>query len=113
VVPLPQWQLVASQPLKAETVDLQAFGKLVLEGSIAISKMPLDIKMRYEVETDGDFKEFIKSTLISRFRSINHCLMYVSTKLGFYGLFVYQKRAYLNACINSRGGSTFTKEQFN
>jgi len=33
-------------------------------------------------------------------------------QLGFYGLFVYQKQS-VNACINSRGGSTFTKEQFN
>jgi len=113
VVPLPQWQLVASQPLKAETVDLQAFGKLVLPGrEYRYIQNDLDIKMRYEVETDGDFKEFIKKHTDIRFRSINH-LMRQHEQLGFYGLFVYQKRAYLNACINSRGGSTFTKEQFN
>jgi len=52
---------VASQPLKAETVDLQAFGISPAWKGYAISKMTyLDIKMRYEVETDGDFKEFIK-----------------------------------------------------
>jgi cyanosortase A-associated protein len=117
VVPLPQWQLVASQPLKAETVELQAFGKLVLPGReyrYIQNDLPLDIKMRYQVETDGDFKEFIKKHTNIKF-SLNQPLPDVRQheQLGFYGLFVYQKRAYLNACINSRGGSTFTKEQFN
>jgi len=45
--------------LEAETVDLQAFGKLVLPGReyrYIQNDLPLDIKMRYEVETDGDFK---------------------------------------------------------
>jgi len=97
--------------LKAETVELLAFGKVILpEGSIYIQK-ELDIKMRYEVEADGNFSKFIKITLISSFRSINQCRMCVSTNGRFLWPLLYQKRAYLK-CINSRG-STFTKEQFN
>ena len=32
--------------------------------------------------------------------------------IGYYALFVDQERAYLSACINPRGGSTLTREQF-
>jgi len=102
--------------LKAETVEL-AFGKVILPGReyrYIQKELPLDIKMRYEVEADGNFSKFIKNYTDIKF-SLNQPLPDVRQheRLGFYGLFVYQKRAYLNACINSRGGSTFTKEQFN
>ncbi|OIP77443.1 MAG: hypothetical protein AUK48_03955 [Oscillatoriales cyanobacterium CG2_30_44_21] len=33
--------------------------------------------------------------------------------LGYFALFTYEQRAYLAACINPRGGSTVTLEQFN
>jgi len=33
---LPQWQLVESKPLKAETVELLAFGKVILPGGSII-----------------------------------------------------------------------------
>lgn len=129
VVPLPQWQLVASQPLEIKTVDRPPFGKLDLPGiqyryvqnglhassreGAPSSPAPLDIKMRYEVETDGDGKRFIKDNTAIQF-SLNQPSMVVREHegLGFYGMFVYEKRAYLNACINPRGGSTFTQEQF-
>lgn len=116
VVPLAQWQLVASQPLKANTVESSSFGKLELPGRqyrYIQNGLPLDIKTRYEVETDGDVKEFIKSHAGIRL-SLNQPGLVVRQhpQLGFYGVYVYQKRAYLDACINSRGGSTFTTEQF-
>lgn len=130
VVPLPQWQLVASQPLENQTVERPPFGKLVLPGihysyvknnlhgsskdvPRPSSLAPLDIKMRYEVETDGDVKRFIKDNTAIQF-SLNQPSPVVRQRegLGFYALFVYEKRAYLDACINPRGGSTFTQEQF-
>lgn len=116
VVPLPQWQWVASQPLENQTVERPPFGKLVLPGihyRYVQNDLPLDIKMRYEVETDGDGKRFIKDNTAIQV-SLTQPLVVVRQHegLGFYGLFVYQKRAYLDACINPRGGSTFTQEQF-
>jgi len=75
--------------LKAETVELLAFGKVILPGReyrYIQKELPLDIKMRYEVEADGNFSKFIKITLISSFRSINHCRMRQHEQLGFYGL---------------------------
>ena len=116
VVPLPQWQRVASQPLENITVERPPFGKLVLPGSsysYIQNDLPLDIKMRYEVQTDGNVKNFIRNQSGIKF-PLNQPLVVVrkDERVGFYGLFVHQKRAYLDACINSRGGSTFTKEQF-
>lgn len=133
VVSLPQWQLVASNPLKNQTVEQPPFGKLIFPGrqyryiqndlpassgasTARRSLAPLaslDIKMRYLVETDGDVKQFIKDNTAIRFLFDQPLLVVRQQEgLGFYGLFVYEKRAYLDACINSRGGSTFTKEQF-
>lgn len=115
-VPLPQWRLVESRPLKGRTIESSTFGKLVLPGRQYLyiqNDLHLDIDMRYEVETDGDVKDYIKSqTPIKFFLDKPSVLVRQHPQLGFYGLFVYEKRAYLDACINSRGGSTFTIEQF-
>lgn len=116
VVPLAQWQPIASQPLKNKTVDRAPFGKLVLPGRhyrYIQNNLPLDIKIRYEVQTTGDVKEFIRREGGIQL-SLNQPLLVVreNERVGFYGLFVHDKRAYLDACINPNGGSTFTKEQF-
>lgn len=117
VVTLPQWQLVASHPLKAQTIErpppLSKFILPARQYRYIQNDLRLDIEMRYKVETDGDVKQFIKDNTAIRFL-LDQPLLIVRQQegLGFYGLFVYQKRAYLDACINSQGGSTFTREQF-
>jgi len=116
VVPLPQWQLVESHPSKSQTLDLPPYGKLALPGRqyrYLQHGLPLDIEMRYEVGTYGDVKRFIKeNTPIQVMLAQPTVVLDRRQGVGFYGLFVYQKRAYLDACINSQGGSTFTTEQF-
>ncbi len=116
VVPLPQWQLLEGHPLENHTVERPPFGKVVLSGRqyhYIQNGLPLDIEMRYEVGKEADVKQLTKENTAIQF-SVAQPLIVVRQRagLGFYGLFVYQKRAYLDACINSRGGSTFTKEQF-
>lgn len=111
-VPLPEWQLVASQPLKDEVVERPPAGKLVLPGrqyDYTQNDLPLNIKMRYEIETEGDFQQVLAENPALKSSKI---MMRQHEQLGFYSLYTNQKRAYLTACINSRGGSTFTKEQF-
>lgn len=115
-VPLPQWQRLASHPLKDQTVDRPPATKSAMLGRqyrYIQKDLQLDINMRYELETLGDVKQLIKDHTAIKF-SLNQPLIILRQhkQLGFYGLFVYQKRAYLDACINSQGGSTFTKEQF-
>ena len=113
---LPQWQLVTSQPLKPHTFERPPFAKLLLPGRhyrYIQNDLHLDIKMRYEIETNGDVKDLVKKYNNIKF-SLNKPSIVVRqhAQLGFYGLFVYKDRAYLDACINSQGGSTFTPEQF-
>ncbi len=116
VVPLPQWQMVASQSLKDEIVERPPFGKVVLSGTqyrYLQNGLNLDVEMRYEVGTEGSVRHLIKEKTPIQFSLTQPLLVLRQHQgVGFYGLFVYQKRAYLDACINSRGGSTFTEEQF-
>ena len=115
-VPLPQWRLVESRPLKGKTLESSSFGKLTLPARqyrYIQNDLHLDIEMRYEVEADGDVRGYIKDqTPIKFFLDKPSVLIRQNEQLGFYGLLIYEERAYLDACINSRGGSTFTSEQF-
>lgn len=116
VVPLQQWQPVESQALKEQIVELPSVHKLVLPGHHYryIDKgLPLEIKMRYAPDTDGDVQQFIAyDTQIPSSTVRQKLVLRHQPGVGFYGLMVHQQRAHLNACINSRGGSTFTVEQF-
>lgn len=107
----------SGEDLKASRGEKDSSPELALRPRTGVEaphpKAPLNIEMRYEVETDGDVKQFIKNNTAIQFL-LDQPLLVVRQQegVGFYGVFVYQKRAYLDACINSRGGSTFTKEQF-
>lgn len=117
LVPLPQWQLIASQPLKERVVERQQLPESVLPGRhyrYIQNGLHLDINVYYEVETTGDVKNLIENHTAIEF-SLNQpsIILRKQQQIGSYGLFADQKRAYLDACINSRGGSTFSASQFN
>ncbi len=111
-VSLPQWQPLASTPLENKTAKSPKF----LSGRryhYIQNGVPLDIEMRYFVITSGEIESYIKThTAISS--SADKVLPVLRQKegVGFYSLFAHQGRAYLSACINPRGGSTVTDEQF-
>lgn len=115
-VPLPQWQLVGSQPLRSEIANRPPVGKVVLPSRryyYQRDRLPLNIRMRYEIETEGEVKQYIAEQAGIRFAFDRPALLIRQhAQLGSYGLFVHQQHAYLSACINSRGGSTFTKAEF-
>lgn len=72
------------------------------------NNLTLNIEMRYFVNTSGEVKNFIKSyESISVSPAIRQ-----KEGIGFYGLFTNQDKAYLSACINPHGFSTFTERQF-
>ena len=116
-VSLPQWRLVESQSLEVVNKDGEA-GSTFLVGrhyQYLQNNYPLDIEMRYVVRTEGEVNKFI----------VDHPAIQSSPpedelsgkvihrqEIGSYLLFVHQERAYLSACINPRGESTVTKEQF-
>lgn len=115
-VPLPQWQFVASKSLPSRTIDELPYGKMVLPGmqySYQQNGIPLKIEMRYEVNAGGDVKELIEKYTDIRFSPSQPMPNIRQNKqVGFYGVFVKGQYAYLDTCINPRGGSTFTSEQF-
>ncbi len=111
-VPLPAWQLLVSSPLDHQTGKNPQF----LSGRhyrYIQNGQPLDIEMRYLVDTDGEVEGLVrKYTFIpssfNKFLSVQR----QHEGVGFYDLFVHQGRAYLSACINPRGDSTVTNDQF-
>ena len=111
-VSLPEWQPLASRPL----VDQIAESSEYISGRhyrYIQNGFPLDIEMRYLVKTDGNIRLYInKYTNIPSSPDQPLPILRQQDRIGFYSLFVYQKRAYLSACINPRGGSTVTDYQF-
>lgn len=114
-VPLPPWQFMSSKPLPNQIVEQLPYGKLILPGMhyrYQQNGIPLKIDMRYEVNTAGDVKQLIEMHTDVKFLPNQPMPIIREHKLGFYGVYVYQQQAYLDACINPSGGSTFTSAQF-
>ncbi|HEY9692549.1 MAG TPA: cyanoexosortase A system-associated protein [Oculatellaceae cyanobacterium] len=110
-VALHNWQSLASEPLT--NIKGENFNSVAGKHYQYISNnQKLTIETRYLVSTNGDTQQLIeKSSLIPSFDKSLLVNRY-SDKVGFYSLFSHNKRAYLSACINPRGGSTVTSEQF-
>ncbi|MBD2388527.1 cyanoexosortase A system-associated protein [Cylindrospermum sp. FACHB-282] len=107
-VPLAQWQPSLTDPLKTPTLDPP---ELLSQKHYRYidNNLSLDIEMRYLHNlSNADI-----SLLIQRYTSIkSSAIMRQQEGIGYYGLGVNQQQAYLSACINPRGGSTFTHSQF-
>ncbi|BAY44116.1 hypothetical protein SAMD00079811_17100 [Scytonema sp. HK-05] len=104
-VPLSQWRLSISPPLTKSTKE---HSTLLAQKHYRYMKndLFLDIEMRYLTDGDGErlFREY---TSISSSANVRQ-----REGVGYYGVGVDKQRAYLSACINSQGGSTFTQKQF-
>lgn len=122
-VPLSGWQLSSSSSPPAPltlppTADTETYSLRTLarkQYRYIQNNLPLDIHMTYVVNTSGKFN--LKSTVKDYFSTklpLNLPLPTLRHQegIGFYNLVTVEQRAYLNACINSRGGSTITQLQF-
>jgi len=111
-VPLPEWKFLASSSLdnQINTSAKEISGRYY---RYIQKDFPLDIEMRYLIDTDGDVDAFIKKHAgHSSSEPKNFVVLHQQKGIGFYSLFIQEKRAYLSACINPRGGSTVTGKQF-
>ena len=110
-VPLPQWQLVETSPVNSRLVKPPAYisGKYVSGKRYYYiqNDLSLEIEMRHLVKTNGDLKSFIKSYTGQLLPVLRE-----QEGVGFYSLFVDQKQAYLDTCVNPYGYSTVTADQF-
>jgi cyanosortase A-associated protein len=105
-IPLPQWQQGTGKPIPQATPKNLA---VTAQKSYRYTQnnLPIDIEMRYV--KSGDVPSFIKTfTAISTSATVHQ-----HQEIGFYGLGIDKQRAYLSACINPQGDSTFTSQQFN
>ncbi len=105
-IPLPPWQqattslILQPAPKKFEVTSQKSYRYIQ-------NQLPIDIEIRYLA--NGDVPFFIKTfTNISTSTSVRQ-----RKEIGFYGIGIDRQRAYLSACINPQGNSTFTMEQFN
>jgi len=78
-----------------------------------VDNQPIDIALRYAVGTEGDVPIFLKE-LGNIDMSEDEIRQKIVRRdpIGYYAMFTYQNQAYLTACINPRGISSVTKEQF-
>ncbi|MBD2603210.1 cyanoexosortase A system-associated protein [Scytonema hofmannii FACHB-248] len=105
-VPLSEWQLNTKYSQPTSTKEDSNF--IAQKHYQYIQKnVNLDIEMRYV--TIFDVNQLIrKYTSISSSPEVRQ-----REKVGYYGLGVDKGRAYLSACINPQGSTTFTSQQFN
>jgi cyanosortase A-associated protein len=113
-VPLPDSTILASKSLAAHTFK---------NGTVATGRsyryqhqpQPIDIEIRYI--TDGVTNQPAVALMLPVFTKIPDAVIQSSTMkeqpgLGFYSLFVDKTTAYLSTCINPRGLTTVTSDQY-
>ncbi|MGF1478919.1 MAG: cyanoexosortase A system-associated protein [Cyanophyceae cyanobacterium] len=105
-VPLPGWQLVETTLLAAK--NSESPGQLY---QYRRQNRSLEISARYQVSTDGSVNRFLVVYTPIRPATVSPQLRYQEA-IGYYSLFQYKDRGYLSACINPRGKTTVTEQQF-
>ena len=113
--PLAGWELVGTDALRDERKDIAHTFNVVQSGQryrYVRDGIPLDAEIRYVVRTAGDAGLLLTShTAIPR-RAFEGGELRRHGEIGDAILFSHDDRAYLDACINPRGGTTVTTEQF-
>jgi cyanosortase A-associated protein len=107
-VVLPQWQFLDSVPLKITDDPTFLASRRYRYQQNRIS---LNIDMHYINPSSGDVKDFLKKHIFSQEATASFLLRQKSG-VGSHALFTYQEKAFLSSCINPRGGSTVTFDQF-
>ncbi|MBE9040089.1 cyanoexosortase A system-associated protein [Oscillatoriales cyanobacterium LEGE 11467] len=117
-VPLTNWESSQSERLKgiATSDNEYEYGSTILGGmryQYTRDRLPLDIDLRYVVDTKGEVDVFLRkhSSLASSTTPVSLRLANQSG-VGSYALLADGDRAYLSACINPRGNSTYTREEY-
>lgn len=110
---LPQWHLVAETTLPQKPVDYLQYvtGKRYTYQS---RNRLLNIEVHYLANTDGNVSALLRDFMPPLLAAAATAppILRQQLKGGFYSLAIDGKQAYLSACINPRGSSTVTREQF-
>ncbi|WP_066381183.1 cyanoexosortase A system-associated protein [Anabaena sp. CA = ATCC 33047] len=107
-VPLPQWRFKSSHTTEP---PVEKYQQLLSQRSYQYTNngLTLSIEMRYLQNLyHGDI-----DALITKYTAIKpSSILRYHKRLGYYGVGVDKQQAYLSACINPQGGSTFTHAQY-
>ena len=111
-VTLSQWQLADTKPLAVHQNKPTEYitGDFITGKNYRYQKegQTLDIEMRYFADTNGNLKDFITSQT-GELSSV----LKADGDRGSYSIYTHGDRAYLSACINPRGKSTVTSDEYN
>jgi cyanosortase A-associated protein len=100
-VPLPGWQLLDSRAVVNPSGRIYQYRRNNLQ-------VKLEVYYVTDAEANQDlFRQYSPSSLLA-----NVPTLVQHNQQGFYSLSVEQSRAYLRTCINPRGESTITYDQF-
>lgn len=112
-VPITGWQFLESSPIEDKST-LEPGGSPAHGQRYQYRQADtlMDIELRHTIG-DGNVSRFL--FVYSSVREGNSKLssgIRNRTDIGYYGVLTHKGRAYLTACINARGGSTVTDQQF-
>ncbi|WP_041429223.1 cyanoexosortase A system-associated protein [Synechococcus sp. PCC 7502] len=116
-IPIPAWSDLNSTPTSLTTRawgtrEIQAIPGRRYTYSQA-SQLPLALEVFYFQSPSGGVDSFLKLYAQSKKSKYEVPVMKIAQESGSsYGLYYNQNTAYLSSCINPRGGSTVTNEQF-
>ncbi|MBW4622091.1 MAG: cyanoexosortase A system-associated protein [Cyanosarcina radialis HA8281-LM2] len=102
-VPLPGWQFFKSQPIDRPLAKNYQYRQ---------QDLLLKIEMNYVTNPHDNEKLFRRYNPAISSPNAPAPIVREQKGIGFYSLSVDRQRAYLRACINPRGGSVITYEQF-
>lgn len=112
-VSLSDWKPVDSKPVEGKSGKKHDTYLGGMHYRYIQNGQPIDIEMRYVANTDGDVKGYLKKyTPIPSSPDKFKPVVRQKKGMGLYNLFAYEGRAYLSACMNPRGDTTVTGEQF-
>lgn len=107
-VPLASWQQITANTLKAINKNYSINGQ---QYKYIYQEKTLEIQAHYEPYTDGNVSRLLVVYTPIEPATVNLNLRY-QEDVGYYSLFADAEKLYLSACINSKGESTVTEQQF-
>ncbi|NES99911.1 MAG: cyanoexosortase A system-associated protein [Sphaerospermopsis sp. SIO1G1] len=110
------WQKMKVTSLKNQKIEIPDNGNYISINSgkdyiYLQNDQKLELQMRYVVNTRGNINPFLLSLSQDLKQDAENNIKYIEN-VGYYLLYSDAQKAYLTACINSRGGSTVNSSQF-
>ena len=115
-VNLSEWLFTKSSELPQKANENLSGANAIVSGKryqLVQNDVPLMVEVRPVFNTDGNIQRLVERSRVSPI-SIDDSSSMIREKegVGIYGLSIDEGQAYLDTCLNTRGKSTFTREQF-